>query len=244
MRYAVIADIHANLAALSAVLADLDGRGGADECWCLGDSVGYGPDPHECLEELRGRNHISVAGNHDWGAIGKVSLADFNPEAAAACRWTSGELTAKDREYLESCPMTLTRGDFTLAHGSPRDPIWEYIVSSKIAGENLAHFRSLYSLVGHSHIPRVFREGDGGEVSPSPLADGDRVDLESQRMIINPGSIGQPRDGDPRASYAIIDTGDGTLTLHRVAYDIHLTRTKMAMRHLPEGLAARLSVGW
>lgn len=241
MRCAVIADIHANLVALNAVLANIERRGGVDEFWCLGDSVGYGPDPHQCLEKLREYRHVSVAGNHDLGAIDRVSLTGFNPDATDACRWTAGELTAKDSDYLEANPMTLTLGDFTLVHGSPRNPIWEYVVSEWAARENFAYFRSLFCLVGHSHIPLVFGEGENEESSFKPLADGNRLDLGTQRMIINPGSVGQPRDGDPRASYAIID--DGVLTLHRVAYDIALTQRRMAERHLPEWLITRLAAG-
>ncbi len=243
MRYAVIADIHANLAAFSAVLTDIDNRGGTDEFWCLGDTVGYGPDPHECLEELRQRNHVSVTGNHDWGAIDRVSLADFNPDAAIACRWTAGRLTAEDRGYLESCPVTLTRGDFTLAHGSPREPIWEYVVSARVAAENFAYFSSSFCLVGHSHIPLVSRETDGEEVSFSPLTDNSHLALKGDRMIINPGSVGQPRDGDPRASYGVINTDDETFELYRVTYDISLTQKRMAERHLPEWLITRLGMG-
>ena len=133
MRFAVIADIHGNLTAFEAVLADMNSNGDIGEVWCIGDVVGYGPDPSGCIALLRQYPHICVAGNHDWAAIGKVDIEDFNPHAAAACRWTGRHLTAEDVEYLENLPLTLVKDDFTIVHGSPRDPIWEYVASARVA---------------------------------------------------------------------------------------------------------------
>ncbi len=132
MRYAIIADIHANLAAFTAVLNDIESKGGVVEIWCLGDIVGYGPDPHQCIELLCQYNHACVAGNHDWAATGKIDTSDFNPDAAAACQWAARQLSPEDAKYLENLPLTIQRGDFTLVHGSPREPIWEYVLSTRI----------------------------------------------------------------------------------------------------------------
>ena len=146
MRYAILADIHANLAAFTAVLDDIQGRGGVGEIWCLGDVVGYGPDPHQCLELLRQHDHVCVAGNHDWAAVGKVDTAYFNPAAAAACGRTAQQLTPEDRQYLGDLPLIVERGGFTLAHGSPRESIWEYILSASSARENLDYFQTRFCL--------------------------------------------------------------------------------------------------
>ena len=235
-----MADVHANLAAFQAVLSDIEKRGGADEIWCLGDIVGYGPDPSECIALLRQLPHLCVAGNHDWAAIGKVDISDFNPDAAQACRWTATQLTPEDARYLESLPLTLRRNDFTIVHGSPREPIWEYVVSTQSAKANFGYFETRFCLVGHSHVPLVF-ESTGPtcllEELPSELK------LGGNRLIINPGGVGQPRDGDPRAAYAIYDEGNKTIYHYRVPYDIEATQEKMVKRGLPSFLVVRLSYG-
>ena len=242
MRYAIVADIHANLAAFTAVLADIAHRGEVAEIWCLGDIVGYGPDPHQCLELLRQCNHVCVAGNHDWGAIGKLDLSDFNPDAAAACRWTAGQLLPEDVRYLENLPTVIEKDDFTLVHGSPREPIWEYLTSTSIAGENFNFFQSPYCLVGHSHVPVVFRHEDGACIS-GKLVPNIGLALGKSRLIINPGGVGQPRDGDPRASYAIYDPEASSLKLYRIPYDIAATQDKMMQNGLPVRLVVRLQHG-
>jgi diadenosine tetraphosphatase ApaH/serine/threonine PP2A family protein phosphatase len=241
MRYAIIADVHANLTAFAAVLKDIEQRGGMDEIWCLGDTVGYGPDPHECIALLRQQRHVCVAGNHDWGAIGKVDIADFNPDAAAACQWTAQQLSPEDIRYLENLPLTLERDDFTLVHGSPRDPIWEYLVSTSIAIQNFGFFQSPYCLVGHSHLPLVFRDEDGASFNKWTTNIG--LALGQNRLIINPGGVGQPRDGDPRASYAIYNTENRQIRLYRVPYDIEATQHKMMECGLPIRLVVRLAYG-
>lgn len=243
MRYAIIADIHANLAAFTAVLDDIEHREGAEEVWCLGDVVGYGPDPHQCIELLSRRDHVCVAGNHDWAAIGKMNTSYFNPDAAAACHWTARQLSPEDIQYLESLPLVTEKGDFTLVHGSPREPIWEYLLSTSNAKENFAYFQSKFCLVGHSHMPLIFRHTETGACSSSQFTTNIGLVLGESRLIINPGSVGQPRDGDPRASYAIYDSQTGMVRLYRVAYDISATQTKMAKHGLPMRLAARLSQG-
>jgi len=243
MRYAIIADIHANLAAFTAVLDDIDGRGGVEEVWCLGDVVGYGPDPHQCLELLCRYNHVCVAGNHDWAAIDKLDTSDFNPDAAAACRWTGQQLTPEDIHYLESLPLVIERGDFTLVHGSPREPIWEYLLSTTSARENFACFQSQFCLVGHSHVPLIFEYSEDGACSLSQFPAGGVLGLAENRLIINPGGVGQPRDGDPRASYAIYDSEAGTISLYRIPYNIGVTQARMVEYGLPVRLVARLNYG-
>ena len=201
MRCLILSDIHSNLEALKAVLAD---AGAVDEIWCLGDVVGYGPDPNECVELLRSQSHRSIAGNHDWATLGKLDLRDFNSDARKASLWNRETLTPSNLAYLEALPETLVEGQFTLAHGSPRHPIWEYVIYATTAHASFGHFETPFCLVGHTHTPVVFRliiDEDREyceELPPSP--DGP-LDLGPERALINPGSVGQPRDGRA-ASYA------------------------------------------
>jgi len=243
MRYAILGDIHANLAAFEAVLRDADVRGGFDKIWCLGDMVGYGPDPHECIELLCRYEHVCIAGNHDWAAIGRMNTSDFNPAAAQACRWTGGQLTRQDKNYLQNLPLTLCHGDFTLVHGSPREPIWEYLLSVEAAQANFAYFETGICLVGHSHVPLAFKYVNDAAVYEA-FGDGASLTLGGDRLIINPGGVGQPRDGDPRASYAIYDDEANAVYHYRVEYDIASTQKKMEERGLPLPLILRLSEGW
>ncbi|MBA7653738.1 hypothetical protein ES703_61597 [subsurface metagenome] len=243
MRYAIIGDIHANLAAFTAVLDDIERQGGGEKVWCLGDVVGYGPDPHECIETLRQIDHVCVAGNHDWAAIGKISTTEFNPDAAVACHWTAQQLNSADVEYIENLPLFIEDGDFTLVHGSPREAIWEYIISTSIAKENFTFFKSQVCLVGHSHVPLVFSQDENGAFSAGRFLTNVKLLLGRNRLIINPGSVGQPRDGDPQASYAIYDSQTRIIRLYRVPYDIRDTQDRMVERGLPLRLVARLSQG-
>jgi len=243
MRYVIVADIHANLTAFRAVLDDIERRGGVEEVWCLGDVVSYGPDPHQCIELLRQYNHICVAGNHDWAAIGKIDTSDFNPDAAAACHWAAQQLSPEDIEYLGSLPLVIQKGDFTLVHGSPREPIWEYLLSTTSAKENFACFQSQFCLVGHSHMPLMFEYSDSGACFFSKFLSDAVLTLAKNRLIINPGSIGQPRDGDPRASYAIYDSEAKSITHYRIPYDIAATQARMVEYGLPMHLVERLNYG-
>jgi predicted phosphodiesterase len=242
MRYAILSDIHANLVAFEAVLKDIDGKGGVDEIWCLGDIVDYGPDPSACIELLRKQNPVCVVGNHDLGAIGKIDLNDFNPAAAISCQWTASQLSRSDIQYLESLPLTLTNGDFVLVHGSPAEPVFEYIVSTSIAAKNFSFFDTPYCLVGHTHVPLAFKKSDAGS-STITLSPGIGLVLSKHRTIINPGGVGQPRDGDPRASYAIYESEGRILRLYRVPYDIDVTQEKMIRAGLPMSLVLRLQEG-
>jgi predicted phosphodiesterase len=242
MRYAIIADIHSNLAALQAVFEEIRIKGGVDEIWCLGDIIGYGPDPRQCIELVKKYCTVCIAGNHDLAAIGKIDLALFNPAAADACRWTMEQLNPVDVHYLGDLPMKAEKGDFLLVHGSPADPALEYIISASIAEKNFAYFTNRYCLAGHSHIPAAFKE-DGSTCQAIHLTFGVGLVMHTHRMIVNPGSVGQPRDGDPRASYAIYDSEGMILRLNRVEYNIRATQDKMMQAHLPIQLITRLEQG-
>ncbi len=242
MRIAILADIHANLAAFEAVMDDIEAKGGVDEYWCLGDIIGYGPDPGECIKLLRQLNFICISGNHDLGAIGKLELSYFNPTAAEACRWTAARLNPVDVRYLEDLPATVQKGDFLLVHGSPLEPALEYVISTGIAAKNFSFFKSKYCLVGHTHAPLAFKE-EGNTCTSITLSTGIGLVLGEKRMIINPGGVGQPRDGDPRASYAIYESEGRMLRLYRVEYDIQSTQDKMVRSGLPMTLVSRLESG-
>jgi diadenosine tetraphosphatase ApaH/serine/threonine PP2A family protein phosphatase len=242
MRYLIISDIHSNLQAFQAVLEDAPS---GLPVWCLGDLVGYGPNPNECIELLRTLDHECIVGNHDWAVMDKVDLDDFNPDAQFSVRWTQQELTAENLAYLESLPLSLVREDFTLVHGSPREPVWEYILYPPIARLNYAHFTTTYCLVGHTHVPVAFRffEQEGTCVAEQ-LSEEGAQSLGEGRLIINPGSVGQPRDGDARAGYAILDTDALTLEYRRVHYDVSQIQRLMETASLPQRNILRLSYGW
>jgi diadenosine tetraphosphatase ApaH/serine/threonine PP2A family protein phosphatase len=244
MRYLIISDIHSNLVALEAVLSDAPT---GLPIWCLGDVVGYGPYPNECVELLRDLGVECIVGNHDWAVMNKVDVQDFNLDAQRSVLWTQEQLKADNMAYLESLPLSLVKGDFTLVHGSPREPVWEYILYPPIARLNFAYFSTTCCFVGHTHVPVLFRfRAANGEHtceteqliegSPQPLGDG--------RLIINPGSVGQPRDGDARASYAILDVEALTLEHRRVRYDIAKIQKLMEQVALPQRNIMRLSYGW
>jgi diadenosine tetraphosphatase ApaH/serine/threonine PP2A family protein phosphatase len=241
MRYAILTDVHGNLDAFQAVIADLEERGGFGMIWCLGDMVGYGPQPSECLKLLQEYEHLCVAGNHDWACIGKISIMEFNSAAAAACEWTEKELSSEEIAYLAGLPEIITTGDFTLVHGSPRNPLREYLISDLDAEENLAYFDTPYCLIGHTHVPLIFEKNDG--MVFSRLVEGTQVKLADNRLFINPGGVGQPRDNDPRAAYALYDSELQVIEHFRVAYDIKAAQEKMSRAGLPLQLIERLSYG-
>lgn len=245
MRYLIISDIHANLAAFKAVLSDAPSF---DRIWCLGDIAGYGPEPNECVELLNEFPHICVAGNHDWAAIGLLNLEDFNTDARHACQWTQEQLTPESLEYLKNLPTTLVEEGFTLVHGSPRQPIWEYILYSSTARSNFPYFNTQICLVGHTHAPAGFRYHVDQEgmafCEPFNFIPRRAMSLGKDRLILNPGSVGQPRDGDARASYALLDPEEKVLEYHRVTYPVEVTQEKMKRAGLPARLIIRLSYGW
>ena len=242
MRYAILADIHGNREAFNAVLDDIGKKDDIEAIWCLGDIVGYGPDPHACIELLRQSRHICVAGNHDMAAAGRVDTTYFNPLATAAIQWTAERLTPGDVKYLEGLPETVREGDFLLVHGSPTEPLWEYVTSTGIAVRNFTYIDT-YCLVGHSHVPVVYVKDRETGCKPLHLSPGIGLALGEDKMIINPGGVGQPRDGDPRASYAIYDSERRMINLYRVDYDIEATQRKIMEGGLPVMLASRLEQG-
>ena len=242
VRYLIIADIHSNLEALQAVLKGACECGNFDRVWCLGDIIGYGPDPVACLDLIRQLNPVCVCGNHDQAAVAKIDVSDFNAAAAWANRWTSEILSPDDKKYLADLPEKIVEGDFTLVHGSPRLPVWEYIMYAFTAADNFKHFNTHFCLVGHTHVPFIFEE-KGLLSNEGYMKSGDTLKLGNSRLIINPGSVGQPRDHNPRAAFDIYDSDKGELSHYRVEYDIEKTQTKMEKAGLPKTLINRLELG-
>lgn len=243
MRILVMSDIHANYTALEAVLSD---AGDVDETWCLGDLVGYGPDPNAVVEEMREiKNLTCLMGNHDVAVIGKMSLETFNGDARRSLIHHEKVLNASNLDFIRSLPSrSKVRGDVTIAHGSPRDPLWEYILNSLTARLNFDHFDTPWCFVGHSHIQSIFVKD---EVLDKVTVEQTKPDVTLElhpKLILNPGSVGQPRDRDPRAAYAIYDTEARTWTPRRVMYNIAEVQGRIREAGLPEKHAARLAEGW
>ncbi|MXZ02672.1 MAG: metallophosphoesterase family protein [Chloroflexi bacterium] len=243
----LLSDIHGNLSALEKTLEDASQRADITSVWVMGDSVGYGAQPNEVIERLRSLPDLAmVKGNHEAAAIGEISIANFNPSAAASAAWTADALTTETRDFLTSLPLTTVQASITLCHGTPRNPIWEYMFTSQTADLNLNHFDTVGCVHGHTHIPSVF----GGDASANwqviQARDADVFQLDYERWFVNPGSVGQPRDGDPRASYALLQLTDNIaprIQFHRVEYDVAKAQGLILDAHLPSTLAFRLSVG-
>jgi predicted phosphodiesterase len=242
IRALILGDVHSNLAALQAVIGDAEGRGGFDVIWCLGDTVGYGPDPNACLELLRRYELLAVAGNHDHAAAGIMSVENFNGAAATAARWTATQLGREEVDFLSGLPLVAIAEPFTLVHGSLREPVWEYLLTQESALATLELLATQFCLVGHSHIPFLCLENRGSPEFVEFVED-QPFELKQERWIINPGGVGQPRDNDPRPSYAIYDREAGTVERHRVSYDIASTQERMRRLQLPQPLIERLSHG-
>ena len=242
MRALIVSDIHSNLEALDAVVADARQRGGFDCVWCLGDMVGYGPDPSECLRRLREFDLVAVAGNHDYAAAGVIDAADFNGAAYAAIRWTAEQLDGYDKRFLSQLPTVSLQPPFTLVHGSLRAPIEEYLLHPSQALATFELLTTPYCLVGHSHQPFICREMEPAPLF-LPLPKDVGAPLDNGRCIINPGSVGQPRDRDNRASYAVFDSDGPAIEHYRVEYDTAATQNKMRRAGLPEYLIERLDYG-
>lgn len=243
MRVLVISDIHSNDTALQAVLAD---AGPVDETWCLGDLIGYGPDPNQVLERLRALPRLrAIFGNHDAALLRHMELEAFNGDARTSLNWTASVLSAENYNFIRSLsPMDEVDGTVTLAHGSPRDPTWEYVLNTLAARLNFTHFRTPYCFVGHSHIQSMFElDEDEDRVTSTPNRVSEPIPL-TRRCIINPGSVGQPRDRDPRAAYAIFDAGARTWEARRVDYDISIVQKRIHDAGLPPRHAMRLAEGW
>lgn len=255
MRVLVISDIHANRAALEAVLDDAE-QFRYEAVWCLGDLVGYGPEPDWCITRVRLLRErcplTALVGNHDWAVLEKMEVDDFNPEARRTVLWTRRHVSPENLAWLSDLPVNpiVEQGMFTLAHGSPRDSIWEYILDPFTALDNFRSdaLRTPFCLVGHTHVPMIYALAEGEPVvrvrSPAHNAAVQIGGAGSGRAILNPGSVGQPRDGDPRAAYAILDTERLTWLPRRVPYAIEITQAHMRDAGLPERLITRLSFGW
>jgi diadenosine tetraphosphatase ApaH/serine/threonine PP2A family protein phosphatase len=246
MRYLVISDVHANLVAFEAVLGDAEGK--YDYIWCLGDMVGYGPDPNECVKLLQTLDHLCIAGNHDWAVLGKLDVDDFNADARFASLWTREQLNSDVQGYLENLPVVLVEEeDFTLVHGSPRHPIWEYVLYPAVAEPNFEHFSTRYCFVGHTHSPVIFLANDDPNLMCDvqiPVPNDGPAPLGKRRLILNPGSVGQPRDGDARAAYGILNTETRLFEHRRVTYQVGLTQERMKERGFPPRLVNRIAFGW
>jgi len=240
-RVAVISDIHANWHALEAVLDEVE-RAGPDEVWCLGDLVGYGPRPNPCCAAVEHRAALCLAGNHDLGVLGEIDLAEFTGDAVAAAGWTRGVLAEGSRAYLSSLSPTARRDGVELFHASPRDPVWDYVLSAEAAGAAFALTESPLVLVGHSHVPLIITL-ERGLPDGGLAADGIEVELAPGRRLLNPGSVGQPRDGDPRAAWLLLDLAAGVASFRRVPYDVARTQEEIRERGLPDALAQRLAHG-
>jgi diadenosine tetraphosphatase ApaH/serine/threonine PP2A family protein phosphatase len=240
MRTLIVSDIHSNIVALKAVLEEADLVEPVERVLCLGDTVGYGPAPMACLEALWERNTLSIMGNHDAAVAGVLDVSRFNTYAAEAAQWTTGQLGEEAISWLAALPEKVVDDSFLLVHGTPRAPLWDYLMSYGQATDAWEATQAGEILVGHSHIQMIFDANLGFE-EPGP--DGLVIPLGRARMVINPGSVGQPRDGDPRAAYGIYDDEFRKITLHRVPYDISATQRAMADVGLPEPLISRLSQG-
>lgn len=251
MRVAVISDIHANLPAFEAVLAEIE-QTGVDEIWCLGDVVGYGAQPNECIELARQHCTVCLVGNHDLAVLGSIDSFSFTPSAAEAVHWTRERLSIRNANYLGSLAPSGLREDIGLFHASPRDPVWEYVLSTDQAAECMDTQGQRVSLIGHSHIALYFHDSEPGpgrpsfrrEAEGSKAADLERIEFDDgSHWLINPGSVGQPRDGDARASWLELDTGSSLARFHRVAYEVDRAAEAIIAAALPFHLANRLYVG-
>jgi predicted phosphodiesterase len=254
MRLAILSDIHANLPALEAVLADVE-RAGAGELWCLGDVVGYGAQPDECTSLVAERCELCLVGNHDLAVLGELDISSFSPAAAAAVRWTQQTADPATLDFLRGLEPSDETREVALYHASPRDPVWEYVLWPDQAAECIAVQAAPVSLIGHSHVALFFVMGEdrrparGSSIEVEEAARGaqagagTRLDLSEGRWLINPGSVGQPRDGDPRAAWLELDTDAPEATYHRVEYEIDRAAEAIEATDLPEHLARRLYVG-
>jgi diadenosine tetraphosphatase ApaH/serine/threonine PP2A family protein phosphatase len=238
-RTLIISDIHGNKDALDAVIAD---AGGAERIWCLGDIVGYGAEPAACLTWVREHCEIVLSGNHDYAAFDPSVAADFNPNAALAAEWTRAQLSPEEIEYLRSLPSLVEVDGVTLAHASPADPIWTYILSVVDARDAFDAFDDVLCFVGHTHVAACYMESET-MIARVPVVNDDAFLLDGGRFIVNPGGVGQPRDRDPRAAYLWYDAEARTVIWKRVAYDIAAAQEKIRDAGLPERLAARLALG-
>ena len=238
----IISDIHANLAALEAVFAD---AGQPEAVWCLGDVVGYGPDPNQCIERLQELpGLVCLLGNHDAAVLGRLDIESFNLEARHAVLWTRSVLSSQSHQFLAERPERVEIDPVTLVHGSPREPVWEYLLDTQTATRSFDYFTTPYCFVGHSHLPLIYQLVAGRTRSDLYIP---RPNLKLPmlpRAIFNPGSVGQPRDHNPFAAYALFDPQAQSWELRRVMYDIPGVQARMQQAGLPWRHIQRLSGGW
>ena len=254
MRLAILSDIHANLPALEAVLADVESAG-VEELWCLGDVVGYGAQPDECTELVAARCELCLVGNHDLAVLGELDITSFSPAAAAAVRWTRKVAKPSTLEFLRGLEPADESRVVAMYHASPRDPVWEYVLWPDQAAECIAIQGARVSLIGHSHVALFFVMPQDRKPAPGSSLEvedaargaqagaGTRLDLSEGSWLVNPGSVGQPRDGDPRAAWLELDTKAWEATYHRTEYEIDRAAAAIDATDLPEHLARRLYVG-
>jgi diadenosine tetraphosphatase ApaH/serine/threonine PP2A family protein phosphatase len=241
VRVAVVSDIHANLHALEAVFADIEGES-PDELWCLGDVVGYGPRPNECCALVRERADLVLCGNHDLAVTGALDLEEFSGDAARAARWTREVLDAAHRDWLAGLSPSAQRDGAELFHASPRDPVWDYVLSEGVALQSLLLTEAPVVLVGHSHVALALSTG-GDDIAGGLAPGGTEIETAGRRWLLNPGSVGQPRDGDPQAAWLLLDLAGDRARFRRVAYDVDATQVEIRALGLPDGLAGRLAHG-
>jgi predicted phosphodiesterase len=242
MHIALLSDVHGNLPAFEAVIADIDAEG-VDEIWCLGDLVGYGAEPDACVELARERCDLCLAGNHDLVVTGEIDIADFSSSAAAAAQWTRDNIGAEALEFLRGLKPQLDGREIGLYHASPRDPVWEYVLSSWQADECMDLMEARVAAIGHSHVALLFHRTGEGEVEGAPAGGGLERDLSEGEWLINPGGVGQPRDGDPRAAWLLLDTKGWRAEWRRVEYPIERAASAIEEAGLPAVLAQRLFTG-
>jgi diadenosine tetraphosphatase ApaH/serine/threonine PP2A family protein phosphatase len=242
MRVLIFSDIHANITALEAVL---ESAGNFEAAWCLGDIVGYGPDPDACVSRVQSLPNLTcLLGNHDAAVIEKIDITSFNLEARISVRWTQSAITHESLDFLKSLPEKTEVAGQTLAHGSPRHPIWEYLLDTPTIEENFEYFKTPYCFVGHTHLPMIYQLDEDCEFPEHVVPENFHPIQLVPRAIINPGSVGQPRDRNPQAAYAIFDTETHRLEFRRTAYDIEAVQIRMVAENLPRRHIHRLEVGW
>jgi predicted phosphodiesterase len=242
MRVLVISDIHANITALESVIAD---AGNIDAVWCLGDLVGYGPDPNECIQRVQELpNLVCILGNHDAASLKQIDVGTFNPEARHAINWTQNMLTDASIDFLNHLPERVNLDHVTLVHGSPRQPVWEYLLDTQNATRSFEFFESAYCFVGHTHLPILYHLSENHHLARLLIPEPDTRFGLTPRAILNPGSVGQPRDHDPRAAYAIYDSQEPSWEYRRVAYEVGSVQERMKSAGLPDRHIQRLAAGW
>jgi predicted phosphodiesterase len=242
MKVAVVSDIHSNLQAFEAVLeavADSD----ASELWCLGDLVGYGADPDACVELARRHTAVCLAGNHDMAVVGELPLDDFSRGASIAAQWTREVIAPANLGFLEGLRPEGQEGSIGLYHASPRDPMWEYVLSALLAELCLDAQPHRICLIGHSHVALSFARQEGQPATGEPCREGTQLDVSCGEWLLNPGSVGQPRDGDPRAAWLLLDLGNHSVSYRRTRYDVAGAAAAIRAARLPNSLAERLEYG-